>query len=55
MGQGQNFNSPKIDVVALTFLISEWAGFLQSTCRFKSYDRFRKEGHEDRETFIYTV
>ena len=34
--------------VALPFLISEWAGFLQSARRFKSYGRFRKEGHEGR-------
>ena len=33
-------------MVALTFLISEWAGFLQSARRFKSYDHFRNEGHE---------
>ena len=33
-------------VVALPFLISEWSGFLRSARRFKSYDRFRKEGHE---------
>ena len=31
-------------VVALPFLISEWSVFLQSAHRFKSYDRFRKEG-----------
>ena len=35
-------------VVALPFLISEWSGFLRSARRFKSYDRFRKEGHESR-------
>ena len=35
-------------VVALPFLISEWSGFLRSARRFKSYDRFSKEGHEGR-------
>ena len=33
-------------VEALTFLISEWAGFLQSALRFKSYDCFCQKGHE---------